>query len=395
MNDLDVLRAFGAELDAADAPKTAGAPPRLRHRIVTGITDDGDEPSTVVGRVRPRTPLANLAALATTAAVVALAIVLAVTGQPAAARRTADQPAPGTTTDARDVLLGADDAARDERVTPPPGEGWIYTRTITLDVDWAARGRYESGTELWWSVAGDEGVWSFDRTGRKPYVTCEASQRAECTIAPGFVTELPDDPAAVFDLLKAPDQVTGLTVSGTGVPNEFGMAWDALLSRRALAPAARVALYEALATLPDLTITRDVTAADGSVGTAIGQRAEAPDDAGRMVAKRGELIFDADTHALLGWRSVYDTGDAERGIPAGAVMQNVANLAQEAGSERWARPDGTIARNGSAREEHAWESSSTPPGPRWKVPTLGTGPDAELAPDGPPVEQASAVPAEG
>jgi hypothetical protein len=47
MNDLDVLRAFGADLDTMDAPATAGAPTHLRRRIVTGIAGDGHGHPTV------------------------------------------------------------------------------------------------------------------------------------------------------------------------------------------------------------------------------------------------------------------------------------------------------------------------------------------------------------
>jgi hypothetical protein len=392
MNDLDVLRAFGADLDTVDAPETAGAPPRLRHRIVTGIADDGDGHPTVVRRQR-WAPRAGLAAFATTAAVVALAIVLAVVVQSAGVRRAADPPVPDAGMDGRDVLLAAADTARDERATAPPADGWIYTRTITLHVDWAAQGRYRSGTESWWSVAGHDGMWAFDSRGRLPYLTCETAQRAECLIPPGYLTDLPDEPAAVLDVLDAANEPFSIAREEVGAPIELGQAWTLLLSSRVVAPEARAALYEALATLPDLTVTPDITAADGSVGTAIGQRAEVTDDeSGRTMTMRGELIFDPETYALMGWRWVYDEGDAELGIPAGAVENTVANLAQEAVSELWMRPDGTVARNRSAREEHAWETSSATPGPLWKVPTLGTGPDADQAPDGPPAEQASAIP---
>jgi hypothetical protein len=394
MNDLDVLRALGDDLDTVDAPDAAGAPPRLRHRIVTGIADDDHGHHTVVRRQR-RAPLAGIAAFATTVTVVALAIVLAVTVQRAGFRQAADQPVPAVGMDARDVLLAAADTARDERATPPPADGWIYTRTIVLHVDWAAQGRYQWGTESWWAVNG-ESVWTFDATGRKPYLRCEEGPRAGC-IPPGYLTDLPDDPAAVFDALHASNMAFSL-VGNTGgeVATELGRAWELLLAHRVAAPQARAALYEALATLPDLTVTPDVTAADGSVGTAIGERVEVTDEGtGRTVIMRGELIFDPDTDALIGWRWVYDTGDPELGIPAGAVKYTVANLVQEAVPERWVRSDGTTAHNRQAREEHAWEISSAQPGPLWKEPTVGTGPHADQAPDGPPVEQASAIPGGG
>ncbi|WP_084959494.1 CU044_5270 family protein [Thermoactinospora rubra] len=96
----------------------------------------------------------------------------------------------------------------------------------------------------------------------------------------------------------------------------FGRAGD-LLRETYLPPAQRRALYEALATLPGVSVAGDVTDAAGRAGIGVGMEV--------YDGVRQDLIFDPATFELLGEREVVvDAGKAK--APEGSLLASTAQL---------------------------------------------------------------------
>ncbi|MFI6812229.1 CU044_5270 family protein [Nonomuraea sp. NPDC050328] len=95
----------------------------------------------------------------------------------------------------------------------------------------------------------------------------------------------------------------------------FQRAGD-LLRETYLPPAQRKALYQAVATIPGVSVTGTAEDAAGRTGVSIGRE---------YGGQRDELIFDRESFALLGERSVVtDAGRA--GAPEGSLLASTAQL---------------------------------------------------------------------
>jgi hypothetical protein len=335
MNDLDLIRDIGRELD----PDPVTPPPRMRARFMTA--------SSHPRRSRPtparRAPWLVAAAVAT-AAVVGVAVLRSGVPEP----ETVPGGAAEVALDGRQVLLAAATRARSEPAPVPDLDAFIYTRERHRRLSTSVRRAphvEESDVETWWSVDGTGGVVMSGWWGPDVAVMLVgpcADERKTCW-DPGYVTDLPTDPAEMLAYLT-PGPVTDMNDPATGMrafrppTTVFDSAWD-LLQGRMVPPESRAAIFEALATLPEHEVITDVETATGDTGTAVGYtyRGDTPD----LPAYRSELVFDPETHELIGSRSVNVKGSQQLGIPPGAATFNVAILERAVVPELRVRPDGS------------------------------------------------------
>ena len=106
----------------------------------------------------------------------------------------------------------------------------------------------------------------------------------------------------------------------------------ALAQETLLPSATRAALFEAMAGIGEVEVVPDVENVAGRPGVAV---------AIRDGDTRYELIFDPDTHLVIGSRSVYAGGEAE-GLRPGTVMFTTAVLEMAVVDRVRLRPDGTV-----------------------------------------------------
>jgi RNA polymerase sigma-70 factor (ECF subfamily) len=240
--------------------------------------------------------------------------------------------------DGKQVLLAAASRARSEPTLVPDPDAFIYTRERHKGWSTSVHRRphvEESDVETWWSVDGTGGVmvagWIGPDVADMMVAPC-ADQRTTCW-DPGYVTDLPTDPAEMLAYLT-PDPAMEWNEPAT----VFDSAWD-LLQERMVPPEARAAIFEALATLPEHEVITGVETATGEIGTAVGYNWRSEPEA--APAYRSELVFDPETHALIGSRWVDVKGDQELGIPPGSATLNVAIIEQAVVPELRVRPDGS------------------------------------------------------
>ena len=335
MNDLDLIRDIGRELD----PYPVTPPARMRTRFMTAISHP--QPS------RARTPRATpwlVAAALTTAAVVGFAAVRPGTPEP--------DPGPDAVValDGRQVLLAAATTARSGTLQRPDPDAFVYTRERRRDrhvqpprMTWPWEDpapevvHEEYDVEYWWSVDGTGGALRSGGTGlamTEMLVEPCPEARERCERAPGYVTDLPDDPERMLAVLSRDPDTGEQGEPGDGMV--FQNAWD-LLNHRMVPPETRAVVFEALAALPEHEVVADVETATGDTGTAVAYTWHG-DEGGDI---RDELVFDPDTYELIGWRWVDLTGDEQRGIPPGSAKFDAAVVEQAVVAELRLRPDGS------------------------------------------------------
>jgi hypothetical protein len=345
MNDLDLIRDLGAELDPESRP-----PARMRERFVTAIR----YPQRAAGRRRIPWPAAAVGAVA----VVALAAIYAWNAPDSGSRperRAADTQPDGRAADTRperqvvemdgrQVLLAAASSARARDEQAPDPDSFIYTRLKHLEknLENGQGTRFES--ERWWPVDGAGGALVAHSDMEGASLTCNPGPQGAgaypnptkehieaCMTDPGYVTGLPDDPDAMLAYLN--EQPRPAEAGDPKFATVFGNAWE-LLKWRMMEPEARATILEVLAGLPRLEMHPDVKTLGGKTGTAV---AFSP-----TRRERFELIFDSETHDLIGSRQTWFefTGDAAgrevAWVEASVVMEQavVSEMRQRPGGSR-------------------------------------------------------------
>jgi hypothetical protein len=166
-----------------------------------------------------------------------------------------------------------------------------------------------------------------------------------CKPDPAYRANFPTTPAGARKELYHNDFVGSDHHDDAGA---FEKAGDLLMERR-LPPAARAAVFVALATISGTTVVPDAVTATGAVGVAVARV-----DAGRTT--RDELIFDPVAHTLIGRRSILLPGGSRPMVqPPGmkATVQTTREGSQVMGSSQGA-PGGTqedSSRPGTVRSE--------------------------------------------
>ncbi|WP_169514721.1 CU044_5270 family protein [Actinomadura atramentaria] len=326
MNEMTRLERFRAEVPRPEMTELRREEQRLRAAML--------DPSP--GRTR-RTGRFRLAAAATAglaAAAVAAGLLAVDTGP--------ERPAVVHTMPVAHVELlqrAADAAGRTPELHPRPGQFLVY-RSMTMNPVESntekGHGRYLSSERrtIWMPVEGDSthAVLESDVLPPKPYpgekIPPEAyrevghsgpSKAADFDRTAEWLrndyahlSRLPTDPAKMYEHLYAH--------LGTG-PAADAQAWQnigGMLTEAYMPVAQRRALFRAAAAVPGVrTVGRAVDAA-GRTGVAVSL-----DDPG--LGQRDEYIFDAETYAYLGQRSVVIDA-ARAGTPVGTVVASTAQL---------------------------------------------------------------------
>lgn len=354
MNELDLIRDLGAELD----PEPTTPPARMRTRFVTAIR----RPQHAAARPR-------VAWLAAAAGVVAVATFAAVQiWGPASSGTRPDRQAAGTREDrqatgqssvrqtappqpdrqvvemdGRQVLLAAASSARAQDEQAPDPNVFIYTRSkhFEKNLENGQGGHVE--TERWWPVDGAGGALIAHSDIEGATLHCNPGPRGTgfypnptkerieaCTTAPAYVTGLPDDPDAMLDYLT--EQPRPPEAGDPRFATVFGNAW-ALLTSRMMEPEARAAIFEVLAGLPRLQVRLDAKALSGKTGTSVAFNPTR--------RQRHELIFDSETHDLIGSRQTWFEVAEDSGRREAAWIQADAVVEQAVVPEKRQRPDGS------------------------------------------------------
>ena len=191
-------------------------------------------------------------------------------------------------------------------------QNWMQRRTPTGKRIWVI------GTEQQAEAAGFRGLDDgphqyvapcgdfFPPSGTAPSCANTARTASWQLPTPAWLATLPTDPHAMLDRLRA-----DAPRNGRGDAELVVYVADAL--RSGLVPASvRAVLYQALALLPDLTITQRVANLAGRTGVAMGiDDQESP--------TRQEIIIDPHTGEYIGERTIQLK--AEQGAPAGSVSE--------------------------------------------------------------------------
>lgn len=191
-------------------------------------------------------------------------------------------------------------------------DNWMQRRTPTGKRVWVV------GTEQQADAAGFQGSGPgprqdvapcgdfFPTSGAAPSCADMARMAGWQVPTPAWLATLPTDPQAMLDRLRA-----DAPRNGRGDAELVVYVADAL--RSGLVPArVRAVLYQALALLPDLTITQRVANLAGRTGVAMGI-----DD--RESPTRQEIIIDPHTGEYIGERTVQLR--SQPGAPAGSVSE--------------------------------------------------------------------------
>lgn len=195
---------------------------------------------------------------------------------------------PTVQADAARVLRAAAVTALAQPAAAPRPDQFLYTRTRT------ARGERES----WHSMDGTrDGLIRNPGEEAHPAPGCPATARegsgdspveqgGSCVPDPAYRSDLPTDAAGMQEYL-------GLHRSGEpGDVNALGKDVGGMLHEKLVPPAARAALFEAVATVPGLTVVADVRDAAGRPGVGVSwSHGDEPTT----------LVLDPSTHEFLGW----------------------------------------------------------------------------------------------
>jgi len=128
-------------------------------------------------------------------------------------------------------------------------------------------------------------------------------------ITPADLPSLPRDPQKLLDrLAQVPD-------AGVARSERVLTAASDLLATGLVPAELQSAIYDALALLPDLVVTRHQAALDGRTGTALGVKSKPGVD-------RTEIIVDDTTGSYIGRRTIQ--GAAVGPVPAGTVSSSTA-----------------------------------------------------------------------
>ena len=305
-DEMTMLRDAGTELDPAGE-----APAALRERVVAGFVPDGGAAGApgvtsraVVGDViRMRRPVGRrLALVGGVAASLAAALVIAPS---LGLGGSGEGEVPGLPISAAAAAVLQEAAAVEaerEPWTPRPDQ-FVYRKVVeTLDV--TAEPLEAGHVESWRSVDGQHAGLSKGWTDpdedpvSSPLEPCAEGTEDWCVNVPAIPADIPTD--------GDPDVMLRYLRDTAGPPPEdvpeplpdsatFVRAAD-LLAIGSLPPQARSALFEAVALIPEVTVTGDAVDAAGRPGVAVGLTYAGGD--------RDELIFDRETNEFLGGRQV-------------------------------------------------------------------------------------------
>jgi len=288
MDELQLLREFGEPVGLVGRDDLAPA----RARLFAAVSE---EKTARAPRGRKR-----LAWLGVTAVGLAAAITAAVTLAPADNPVGLPVPQAGAEEAVR-VLHAAAAAALRMPDTPPRPDQFVYIKQ-------QSQGDYLY--EGWFSIDGthdglikmpaagsktsEETVVAGCRDGKRVIIgKNDDGQTENCTPEPAYDPSLPTDGDAMLAHLAA--QYGGTLDNVNGIAKDVG----GLLSMKYLRPDQRAALFDAVAKIPGLVLTKNVKDGAGRVGDSISWDVKDGKDSAHHLA--GGFVFDPATHTYLGW----------------------------------------------------------------------------------------------
>ncbi|WP_232667873.1 CU044_5270 family protein [Pseudonocardia sp. TRM90224] len=301
MDDLQLVHDHRAAVPPASTDELAPA----RARLLAAIDAEGR----ATAPQRRRRPVLGLAAAAVVVAGLAGGAIFASTPIPTPM----PGPAPQPLTAAAVLRIAAAQVA-DQRVAEPRPDQFIYTKELWRD------GRVR---EFWASADGTHDGLMITADGpfpnpgcrdglrRYPATPSEPASADRCTPFPAFIPDLPTDPDAMLAYLHK-------STHGEGDgPNSIGVeAHD--LAAGLMRPAARAALYEALAESPEIMVREGVTDALGRPAIAVGWNVP-------TFGTLTEFLLDPITYAYLGTINGPANGGQGQDTDAAVVVQAVVD----------------------------------------------------------------------
>ncbi len=293
MNDLELLERLGSQLDPP-----GGAPPaRLRVRVLSRLAVEPDAPESPRPARHPvrRTRLAWRLAIAGGLAAVLTAGLTVVNGwRPAAGperHRSLPDHHASAPVDAAGVLLLAAAAAQADPFTPPRPDQYLFIEI-----------RGSALSQTWYSIDGHHDDMVRFVGGEETRTPPSCQHVNPCELWPGsYRTDLPTDPDGMLAWLRS--QPPGSRIHSDDMI--FNVA-TSLLMFSYLAPPVKAAIYQALAKVPGVALVHDVTDRAGRHGMEITRpypdSIRDPRYTGPPLNE--SLIFDANTYAFLGTRTV-------------------------------------------------------------------------------------------
>ena len=278
MDDMKVLREFAKPVELPQRGELAQA----RARLVAATTGTA-RPARPV-RLRKRVLWGGFTAVGlAAAAAVAVALVPGNTVVPT--------PVPQAATDPVRVLYAAAARARAQPDAEPRPDQFVYTKTRAPDgretESWASADGTHDGLSI---LFGHESEIAGCRNGKRAQK--EGSGRtvvSKCTPFPAFIPDLPTNADDMLAYLHRSTHGEGDTLHDLG--NEV-----VNLAGGYMRPAARAALYEAVAKVPGLVVRQDAKDATGR--SVIGITWNSTTSAG--IGNQDEFLFDPETFAYLG-----------------------------------------------------------------------------------------------
>ena len=340
MNDeLDAVRAFARSVKADNGP----APAELRDHVLKQLPPQRKTLKTNHKR-RSLMPLAG----SLTAAAAATAVIITASGgfSPGTGATSRAGQSPDVVTAGGDghreavrILLAAATTARTRDTTAPDASAYVYTRTKEhyVGVTHGADGPYRAGDdvrEAWLSVDGKHPS-AVTPTGCKTLITLEGlctgkafhpDRLPHCDLQPAYDA---DAPATGQEMLT---YLLGIGKIGSQPKTNYIFKQaEALLAERWVTGPVRAAVYDALATLPDIEVVKGVNSITGQSGVAV-----AYVDADHY---RHELLMDPETYDLLGTREI--TLRKLDNLAAGSVMYERSIITSQVVPTLGVRPDGS------------------------------------------------------
>ncbi|MFI5914617.1 CU044_5270 family protein [Dactylosporangium sp. NPDC051541] len=304
---MHLLHSLGAALD----PPTPEPPARLRHRALRAAAAGTAVAAPARSPWKRRFALAGGLAAAVTAGLLAVQVVDF--GQRPAASASASEVLHGAAAEARshpDVTVREDQFVYVESLSSGvaigPGGAKLETqhRSVWMSVDGTRDGLIRNG-DAGTAVPGC-------RDGQQTQSKGGKSETTACRPLRAYLRDLPTATDAMRKYLY--EHAAG------GNPEDqqaFTTAAD-LIREAYLSPAALAAVFDAVAKIPGVDVVGDVTDQAGRHGVAV-----ALDEVQGM---RTELIFDKESHAFLGVRSVMYRDSPGDGLHKGDVFSSSAVL---------------------------------------------------------------------
>ncbi|KQO64238.1 CU044_5270 family protein [Curtobacterium sp. Leaf261] len=335
-DDLATVRRLRSEVDALPPEVIDATLARVRQRLDAPV----EPPRAPAPRRRLRPVVLGIASAAAAAALVATGLGLThLTSPESAAAATLHDAARASMSSAEPANAFTKVTTRERALGYATSDGEHYDEAYVADdvsITWVPRSISRTWTRVSWSEPASTfygGAAAHD-AARRDYATeahrdtpnheraaggdftnGELGGTPAGTLTPADIPGLPRDPGALVRRIEAAPK----SVGDTDTEHVFDTVAEML--RTGLVPAdLRVGMYDALATLPGITVTERQASLDGRTGTAIGLA----DPSG---SEQRQVIIDRSSGDYLGERMLQLERNGS--IPAGTVMDSVSVVSMQ------------------------------------------------------------------